>query len=272
VFHFFSCSVSAKNQFITSLETILKTGHYPICDFGDLSCLFFIVVFLFLALGFGMSLILGDCRNFTGQLEYDYIFSSPPDFDEIGFDPNDRGQYQTFIKECFNGAFEKKVPITFALTDRKYKSGVISKSNLLMNVMRLYGYTLASHKIWAKAIDTEWMMRLTYSNVMTFAPANKKGNPVSSFKVNRDYKPFRPDVWSIARDAYKGYGYAIPVELVKRCLMAHLRSGQRVYDPFMGSGTTAVAAIQCGFDFVGTEIDETTFQLSQQRLKDLKTS
>lgn len=36
-----------------------------------------------------------------------------------------------------------------------------------------------------------------------------------------------------------------------------------VVDPFMGSGTTGVAAVHCGRDFIGMEINETYFKYAK---------
>lgn len=36
-----------------------------------------------------------------------------------------------------------------------------------------------------------------------------------------------------------------------------------VVDPFMGSGTTGVAAVHCGRDFIGMEINETYFNYAK---------
>jgi DNA modification methylase len=47
-----------------------------------------------------------------------------------------------------------------------------------------------------------------------------------------------------------------PVELVNRAMEATTDEGDRILDPFMGSGTTAVAAIQNNRDYVGFELDE----------------
>lgn len=42
--------------------------------------------------------------------------------------------------------------------------------------------------------------------------------------------------------------------------------GQIVLDPFMGSGTTAVAALQLGRKFIGTEIDSDAFQIARKKI------
>jgi len=47
-----------------------------------------------------------------------------------------------------------------------------------------------------------------------------------------------------------------PVELVNQAIEATTDKGDTILDPFMGSGTTAVAAIQNNRDYVGFELDE----------------
>lgn len=45
---------------------------------------------------------------------------------------------------------------------------------------------------------------------------------------------------------------------------------ETVYNPFMGSGFSAVTAHKKHRKFVGTEIDEYTFELSKKRLSEIK--
>ena len=58
-----------------------------------------------------------------------------------------------------------------------------------------------------------------------------------------------------------------PVSLIERCLLASTEPGGLVFDPFMGSGTTAVAALRVGRKFVGTEIDPKYCDLAALRVK-----
>lgn len=57
-----------------------------------------------------------------------------------------------------------------------------------------------------------------------------------------------------------------PVMLLKRLLMAASANNDLVFDPFMGSGTTALAAIQLGRKFVGCELDQNFISVGIKRL------
>ena len=63
-----------------------------------------------------------------------------------------------------------------------------------------------------------------------------------------------------------------PTEKPRR-LMAEIigdftNAGQTILDPFMGSGTTGVAAVQMGRDFIGIEKEERYFDIACQRIVD----
>lgn len=41
-----------------------------------------------------------------------------------------------------------------------------------------------------------------------------------------------------------------------------------IVDPFMGSGTTGIAAVELGRDFIGIELDTMYFDVAKQRIFD----
>ena len=58
-----------------------------------------------------------------------------------------------------------------------------------------------------------------------------------------------------------------PVELM-RYLVEHLTSeGQKILDPFCGSGATGVAAKELGRDFIGIELSEEYFEIARKRIE-----
>lgn len=58
-----------------------------------------------------------------------------------------------------------------------------------------------------------------------------------------------------------------PEWLLERIIIATSNPGEIVFDPFVGSGTTAVVARKLNRYFIGTEIDEDYFKNSLERLK-----
>lgn len=58
-----------------------------------------------------------------------------------------------------------------------------------------------------------------------------------------------------------------PVPLMKWCL-SFLPDAQTILDPFMGSGTTGVAAIQAGKSFIGVEREGSYFEAACRRIRE----
>lgn len=64
------------------------------------------------------------------------------------------------------------------------------------------------------------------------------------------------DVWTIAPKPFKGAHFAVfPPALVEPCVLAGSAPGDVVLDPFTGSGTTGMVALQHGRNFIGTELN-----------------
>ena len=57
-----------------------------------------------------------------------------------------------------------------------------------------------------------------------------------------------------------------PLRLIRRALLASTREGDLVFDPFCGSGTTAVAAKELNRTFVGAELEEEFVRLAGRRI------
>lgn len=68
-------------------------------------------------------------------------------------------------------------------------------------------------------------------------------------------------------DKVSGHPTEKPVYLMAEYIGNSSKRGDTVIDPFMGSGTTGVAAVQLGRKFVGIELDETYFDLACERIR-----
>lgn len=59
-----------------------------------------------------------------------------------------------------------------------------------------------------------------------------------------------------------------PVAVMERCIeLAHIPAAGTILDPYMGSGTTGVAAVRHGHPFVGIELDERYFAVACERIE-----
>ena len=79
------------------------------------------------------------------------------------------------------------------------------------------------------------------------------------------------DVWSVSRlhrqhAEREDHPTQKPLEIVERMVRASCPAGGTVLDPFMGSGTSAVAALRHGRRFIGYELNPDYFAIVKQRL------
>lgn len=57
-----------------------------------------------------------------------------------------------------------------------------------------------------------------------------------------------------------------PLSLMQWVLNNYTNEGDTIFDPFMGSGTTGVACVQTGRNFIGCEISEEYFNVAKKRI------
>ena len=78
------------------------------------------------------------------------------------------------------------------------------------------------------------------------------------------------DIWQIKRERNKTgvHGATFPQELVQTILSNFSNKGDIVYDPFMGTGTTALVAKLMGRKYLGSEIDKDYYKASKKRIKE----
>ena len=71
----------------------------------------------------------------------------------------------------------------------------------------------------------------------------------------------------MGNDYYFGHKSQKPINLMKRLLLDFTNQGDTILDPFMGSGTTGVACVQTGRNFIGIEIDPDYFEIAKKRIE-----
>lgn len=85
----------------------------------------------------------------------------------------------------------------------------------------------------------------------------------------------RGNIWSYVVGGGNSVPYGIkhpaafPLQLVKDHILSWSNPGDLIYDPFMGSGTTAIASINTDRNFIGSEISEEYVDLANQRIREM---
>lgn len=91
-------------------------------------------------------------------------------------------------------------------------------------------------------------------------------------KMNRDFivkkERYKYNVWDIAVSANKTiHTAAFPLNLARDHILTWSNKGDLVLDPFLGSGTTVIAAIELERNFIGCELNKDYYNESIKRIE-----
>lgn len=75
-------------------------------------------------------------------------------------------------------------------------------------------------------------------------------------------------IWRIPREQNKEHPVAYPLEIPLRCIGSASDIGDITLDPYMGSGTSGVAAAMLGRRFIGIEIEPKYFDIACRRIEE----
>jgi site-specific DNA-methyltransferase (adenine-specific) len=145
---------------------------------------------------------------------------------------------------------------------------VFSGWNRLRDVLQALdetGLTTINHLIWKYQFGVFTKKRYVTSHYhILFAVKD----PKDYFFFKAEHYP--EDVWVINREYWTGKRKTptkLPLALVKKILAFSSREGDLVLDPFLGSGTVAVAAKEMGRHYLGFEIVPEYFELAGERIE-----
>lgn len=184
-----------------------------------------------------------DCRETLQRIfKYHYVLTGFPDLSELGnISVND---YKIFAYNILSKLKPANNVITIQSTDRKKGGVIIQKHLMFTEIMASLGWKLVSQKIWVKSYKIN-LFRLEYSFFLTF---------------QKDKIPFltksTPDVYYISKNLVytKEAKGAFPKDIAIQFIRNYTRKGEVVYDPFMGSGVTAFAALDLDRKYIGSEL------------------
>lgn len=181
---------------------------------------------------------------------------------------------------------EKDYEFTFAWLTRCHEvlkehgtiwvSGTIHVYPLVAMAMKDIGFHIINDIIWEKTNPPPNLgcRSFTHSTeVLLWAAKSKKSKYVFNYenmKKDNDNKQMK-NVWRFTRPMgqeikHGAYPAQKPVALIERCLRASTNKDDVVLDPFMGSGSTGIAAVNLERNFIGIDESPEAFDLAQKRL------
>jgi site-specific DNA-methyltransferase (adenine-specific)/modification methylase len=141
-------------------------------------------------------------------------------------------------------------------------------------IFRLIGHFAESLKeiiVWDKGNGQPAMQEQVLNRRSELILVFEKDYPISrQFRQAPFKRGTLDDVWLIRRERKKGvtnHGATFPEELIRKILENFSTEGDLVYDPFLGTGTTAIVSKKMRRRYLGSEISEEYFEISRTKLE-----
>lgn len=203
-------------------------------------------------------------------------------------------EYLNLLKNCFTETYRVLVDggracINIANIGRK---PYIPLSDYVSKIMIEIGFNMRGEIIWNKSagagISTAWgsfqsasnpILRDVHEYILIFSKGSYKRERDKEEKELRkdnitkeEFIEWTKSVWTMNTESAKRIGHPAPFpeELPNRLIKLFSFTNDIVLDPFMGSGTTAIAAIKNNRNFVGYEINKEYINLANNRILNLK--
>ena len=105
---------------------------------------------------------------------------------------------------------------------------------------------------------------LVFSKGRYNRPSKNKTSTIS----NDEFLEFTKSIWTFPSESAKRVNHPapFPVELPRRLIQLYTYAGDIVLDPFIGSGTTAVASVKSGRRYVGYDTSPEYVEIAETRL------
>jgi len=197
-------------------------------------------------------------------------------------------EYLAFLKRVLAETHRVLVPggrVAFNVANLGRKPYIPLNAHVALMASDL-GFLMRGEVIWVKGKGTSgscawgsWMsatnptLRDLHEYVLVFSKDRFDRPQPGPSTISRDeFMAATTSVWHIPPESARRVGHPapFPAALVERFIQLYTFAGDVVLDPFMGSGSSAVAAIRCGRRFVGYEIDPEYLAVSNERVADAR--
>lgn len=239
-----------------------------------------------------------DCIKTISNMADDFIdliITSPPYNVNLGknkFNKNpydlyndnkEHDEYILWLKSIFEKLYPKmKKGSRICINMGDGKNGAVPTSSDIIQFMKEIGYIFFTQIIWNKksaAGRTSWgsfcsprspSFPTPYEHILIFCKETRRLESEGETDLTKkEFIDWSLALWEIKpENKQKKYGHPamFPVELVERCLKMLSWKNCIVYDPFMGSGTTAVACKKFSRHYIGSEISLEYCKIAEERI------
>lgn len=199
-------------------------------------------------------------------------------------------EYRELLKNVFQETYNKlatggRACVNIANVGRK---PYIPLHSLIIDIMLDIGYIMRGEIIWDKSASVggscawgSWqsasnpVLRDVHEYILVFCKDSysKKKVKVKKDTITRDdFLSWTKSVWTFPTESAKKIGHPapFPIELPHRLINLYTYEEDVVLDPFCGSGTTCIAAIQNNRNYIGYDIVEEYVDLSNNRISQFK--
>ncbi|NLW83500.1 MAG: site-specific DNA-methyltransferase [Phycisphaerae bacterium] len=248
------------------------------------------------------TLIGGDCRQVLQTLPdgcVDCCVTSPPY--NIGLDygtADDRksdDDYLAFTRDYLAECYRVLKDDGRFCLNIGYKVSTVKEAGIdyveLLNLINSIGYTLRETIIWVKSkrpddpqsfcgSNTAWGSWMSAANPICRARMEfifvlnknsfKKHHRGISTMTRQEFMDYASTVWYFPAERSRLHKAPFPVELPYRCIQFYTYHGDVVLDPFVGSGTTAVACVRTGRRYIGIEQNPDYIRMAEGRIQQEK--
>ena len=230
----------------------------------------------------------GDSRSMTVLPEgsIHLMVTSPPYNARKDYDADlTLAEYLDLLRGVFRETYRVLAPggracINVANLGRKPYLPLSSFINL---IMREEGFLMRGEIVWDKGSSaggsTAWgswrsasnpTIRDTHEYIMVFSKGRfqRPGKGRESTISRDDFLEWTKSVWRFPTESARRVGHPapFPVELPRRLIELYTFKDDVILDPFLGSGSTAIAALQSGRHYVGYELDSAYVDLARRRI------
>ena len=201
-------------------------------------------------------------------------------------DNKEHKEYISWLKDIFTLVYQKtKKGGRCVINIGDGQNGRVPTHSDIIQMMVNIGWIPMTTIIWDKnnvSSRTAWgsfkspsspSFPTPFEYIMAFAKEERKLQwKGESDLTNEEFVQWSLAKWTFTGENLKRVGHpaAFPIELPTRCVKMFSWVGSIVYDPFMGSGSTAIACIKSGRNYIGSEISKEYVDLSSNRIEGIK--